>query len=94
MKKKSGNIIIVCVLAAALLAAQWLGLFRKMEYQFQDARYQTGGLVSPEIYVIGIDEETLMEYGLWSDWGREKQNTDPTFEKLLSKGRCKCNNWQ
>ena len=72
MKKKSGNIIIVCVLAAALLAAQWLGLFRNMEYQFQDARYQTGGLVSPEIYVIGIDEETLMEYGLWSDWGREK----------------------
>ncbi len=72
MKKRTGNIFIILLLAAAVLASQYFGLFRNLEYQLQDAHYQKGGLVSPEIYVIGIDEETLMEYGAWQDWGREK----------------------
>ncbi len=72
MKKKTGNLWITGILIVVLFAIQYFGVFRSMEYQFQDARYQTGGLVSPEIYVIGIDEETLMEYGAWQNWSREK----------------------
>lgn len=72
MKKRSRNLFFSLILLAALLTAQFLGFFQSIEYQLQDSRYQKGGLVDPDIYVIGIDEETLMEYGLWSDWGREK----------------------
>lgn len=71
-KKKSGNLCIILILSAVLLAAQYSGALKGMEYLLQDTRYQTGGLVSPDIYVIGIDEETLMEYGPWQNWGREK----------------------
>jgi len=72
MKRKAGNVFFTGVLIAVLFAAQFLGILQSLEYQLQDSRYQTGGLVSPEIYVIGIDEETLMEYGAWQSWGREK----------------------
>lgn len=72
MKKKTGNLWITGILIVVLFAVQTMGLFQNFEYRMQDSRYQTGGLVSPEIYVIGIDEETLMEYGAWQSWGREK----------------------
>ncbi len=72
-KKGATGIRITLVLAAALLLiSQWLGIFGSAEYQLQDFHYQKGGLVSPDIYVIGIDEETLMAYGTWPSWGREK----------------------
>ena len=72
MKRRTGNLLITCVLTVVLCVIQILGIFQTLEYQIQDSRYQTGGLVSPEIYVIGIDEETLMKYGAWQSWGREK----------------------
>lgn len=72
MKKKLSNFIFVIILAVIMLFAQYWGAFQNLEYQLQDSHYQKGGLVSPEIYVIGIDEETLMKYGPWQNWGREK----------------------
>ena len=72
MKKKSGNLFITCILIVVLFSVQFFNIFQTLEYQLQDSHYQTGGLVSPEVYVIGIDEETLMEYGAWQSWGREK----------------------
>ena len=72
MNKKLSNFILIIILAVVMLFAQYLGAFQNLEYQLQDAHYQKGGLVSPEIYVIGIDEETLMKYGPWQNWGREK----------------------
>ncbi|MBQ7795086.1 MAG: adenylate/guanylate cyclase domain-containing protein [Lachnospiraceae bacterium] len=72
MKNKTGSLLVTVILAITILLSQYFGLFQRIEYQLQDSRYQTGGLVSPEIYVIGIDEETLMEYGAWQNWGREK----------------------
>lgn len=75
LKKKSGltgRTISLIVLAALILASQWMGLFDSAEHRLQDSHYQKGGLISPEIYVIGIDEETLMAYGTWPSWGREK----------------------
>lgn len=72
MKKKSKNLFLLGILTFMLLVCQFFGIVQSLDYQLQDFRYQTGGLVSPEIYVIGIDEETLMEYGAWQSWGREK----------------------
>ena len=72
MKNKLGNFIIMIVLAMIILIAQYNRAFQSLEFQLQDTHYQTGGLVSPEIYVIGIDEETLMKYGPWQNWGRKK----------------------
>ena len=72
MKKKTGNLWITGILIVVLFLVQTMGLFQTFEYRMQDSRYQTGGLVSPEVYVIGIDEETLMEYGAWQNWSREK----------------------
>lgn len=72
MKKKAANFIIVITLAVLMLGAQYFGVLQNLEYQLQDNHYQEGGLLSPDIYVIGIDEETLMEYGPWQNWGREK----------------------
>lgn len=75
LKKKygwTGKHLSLLVLAVFLLFFQGMGLFAGTEYRMQDFHYQKGGLVSPEIYVIGIDEETLMAYGTWPSWGREK----------------------
>lgn len=74
-KKKTGWVgkrWLAAALPAVLLALPWLGVLDGAEWRLQDFHYQKGGLVSPEIYVIGIDEETLMEYGAWGSWGREK----------------------
>ena len=72
MKRKNSNVILFCLLTGIVLLLQYSGFLKGLEYQLQDSRYQKGGLVSPEIYVIGIDEETLMDYGPWQDWSREK----------------------
>lgn len=53
-----------------ILAAQLAGVFGSADWRLQDYHYQKGGLVSPEIYVIGIDEETMLEYGSWQNWSR------------------------
>ncbi len=74
-EKKKGTTrirITLALMAALLLASQRLGIFGSAEYRIQDFHYQNGDLVSPDIYVIGIDEESLMAYGTWPSWGREK----------------------
>jgi len=58
------------LLAVVLLAVQWTGVLDFADLRLQDDHYQKGGLVSPEIYVIGIDEETMEAYGSWQNWSR------------------------
>ncbi len=60
-------LFIPCLL---LLGAYAGGFLSSADWRFQDYHYQKGGLVSPDIYVIGIDEETMMEYGSWQNWSR------------------------
>ncbi len=70
-KQKSGRFSwILSAVCVFLLAVQAAGIADPAEWRVQDARYQKGGLVSPEILVIGIDEETMMEYGSWQNWSR------------------------
>lgn len=58
------------LLGVLLLAAQQAGFLDSADRRLQDNYYQKGGLISPEIYVIGIDEETMEEYGSWQNWSR------------------------
>ncbi len=58
------------LLGIVLLAIQWSGVLGFADRRLQDSCYQKGGLVSPEIYVIGIDEETMQAYGSWQSWSR------------------------
>ena len=58
------------LLGLFLLAVQWIGFLDFADLRLQDNHYQKGGLISPEIYVIGIDEETMQEYGSWQNWSR------------------------
>ena len=57
-------------LMAILLILQVSGIFDHLEWRFQDAPYQQGELLRPDIFVIGIDEETMMEYGEWQSFSR------------------------
>ncbi len=74
--KKKGNFrlgsrsVWFFLLGFLLLAVQWAGVLDFADLRMQDDRYQKGGLVSPEIYVIGIDEETMQAYGSWQNWSR------------------------
>ena len=72
------------LIAVLLLAVQALGLFSSVELRAQDACYQKGELIRPDLFVIGIDEETMMEYGEWQSFSRtgiaeliELLNRDP-----------------
>lgn len=54
------------------LLLQVSGVMNTAENTLEDHFYQTGSRISPKIYVIGIDEESLAEYGSFHQWGREK----------------------
>lgn len=70
MKSKHISRAIPFLALAAVLIMQGLGIFQGTDLRTQDFKYQRGGLVSPDIYVIGIDEETLMAYGSWQNFSR------------------------
>lgn len=80
MKGKKWSFCLIIIPCLVLLTAQAAGFLDSTDKRLQDYRYQTGGLVSPEIYVIGIDEETMMEYGSWQNWSR--QGTADLLEAL------------
>lgn len=60
--------VLLALLMLLLYAAN--GLMR-LDYAAQDRLYQRLNLVSPDIYVIGIDEETLTALGPFQSWGRD-----------------------
>lgn len=60
------------IVLVAVLLIQFFNLISPLENNISDRLYQDGEKVSPYIYVIGIDEETLNEYGSFDIWSREK----------------------
>ncbi|MDY3617638.1 CHASE2 domain-containing protein [Agathobaculum sp.] len=59
-------------LLALVLAALFLGGgFDRADWAVQDRLYQRLSLISPDIYVIGIDEDTLGALGPFQSWGRD-----------------------
>jgi len=49
-----------------------LNILSAVELQAQDALYRSPGLVNPDIYVFGIDEDALMEFGPVQFWSRQR----------------------
>ena len=73
MKNPGGKkIIIYLMVLAAVCLLQVSGVFGHPENSVEDMLYQTGGRVSPDIYIIGIDEETISKYGPYDTWSRTK----------------------
>lgn len=71
LKKKI--MICIAIFLLILVAIFWeLGVFRNVEYAVQDRLYQKSKVINHNIYVIGIDEETLDNYGKFSSFSREK----------------------
>ncbi len=83
--RSNRSLLVFLILGILILTMQAAGLLDALDHRLKDYHYQTGGLISPEIYVIGIDEETLEELGPWQSWSREKMaeiirmfNADPS----------------
>lgn len=66
-KKTVGSVIISAILILIFI----FDLFSYFEYKLQDKVYQKPTSVHPDIIVIGIDEESLAEFGLTEKWSRQ-----------------------
>ena len=71
MKKilKSWPYLLILII---VLLLQSFHILDSTENLISDSFYQDGERVSPKIFVIGIDEETLSRYGSFDTWSREK----------------------
>jgi len=67
--KKIKKIVSVCLTIFLLVIFIFTPLFTLWEYRLQDAAYQRGELLHPDIMVIGIDEDALNAHGAWP-WPR------------------------
>lgn len=72
------------IISALLLALFFINALGRFEYMAQDRLYRDFGLIHPDIFVFGIDEETLIEFGPLQFWSRERMagaidilNSDP-----------------
>ena len=63
MKTKLRKILYPLLAAIAVLALVGSGALHRLDRWVQDWMYQQGGVPSPDIVLIGIDEETLAELG-------------------------------
>ena len=63
MKTKLRKILYPILAAIAVLALVGSGALHRLDRWVQDWMYQQGGVPSPDIVLIGIDEETLAELG-------------------------------
>ncbi|MDD4798214.1 MAG: adenylate/guanylate cyclase domain-containing protein [Clostridia bacterium] len=68
--KKRGLLLNLLIIVILLLLPMF-SLLQSVDYRLQDKLYQRLSLVSPNIFVIGIDEETLAELGPFQDWKRD-----------------------
>ena len=58
--------------SALLLVLFLTGVLSRFEYMAQDRLYQDFGIIHPDIFVYGIDEETLIEFGPLQFWSRQR----------------------
>lgn len=70
--KKTTRFNLILALAAALMltALAGAGAFRRADKWVQDSLLQRPGLLSPDIVIIGIDEESITRLGPYQSWDR------------------------
>lgn len=66
------HILISCILVALISVAAFCGLFYSADHLMRDQLYNRKNGTSPDIVIIGVDEETLDRYGDFTVWSREK----------------------
>ena len=86
-RKEALGCAAVSLIMLALFLANALGYF---ESQAQDRLYRDFGLIHPDIYVFGIDVETLTEFGPLQYWPRSRMaeaitilNSDPDWKPAV-----------
>jgi len=86
MTVKLMKIIGDVLVSGLLLLAFAVGLFSSFDYNLQDVLFQRRAPISPDIIVIGIDEQTIAEFGMPPDWSRQIMadavnilNSDPIY---------------
>lgn len=67
-KKSMAVAVILFLLTSGLFL---FGLFDKVEYFISDALYSSIRPANQNIFVIGIDSDTLSQYGPWGSWSRQ-----------------------
>ena len=64
---------ISCLLVStALLLVFAFNVFSTFELRMQDSLYRDFGVIHPNIFIFGIDEETLIEFGPLQFWPRQR----------------------
>jgi len=84
MKLKTIKKLVSACVAVLLFALFYINPLATLEHSLQDAAFQRYGMRHPDIFVVGIDEFTLEEFGLFEHWSRERMaeainilNADP-----------------
>lgn len=72
MKQKNNKVLIVLIILLAIICITISVLLTSFDNSIKDKMYQKASIVSDDIYVIGIDEETLSNYGKFETFNREK----------------------
>jgi len=80
-----------CLLVSVLMLTIFLtGMIDRFEYSARDRLYRDFGIVDPDIFVFGIDEETLIEFGPFQFWSRQIMadaisilNSEPGWEPAV-----------
>lgn len=78
------------IASAVLLTLFLTGTMTRFEDMAGDRLYRDFGIVHPNIFVFGIDEETLIEFGPMQFWSRQKMadainilNSEPGWEPAV-----------
>ncbi|HCC07475.1 MAG TPA: hypothetical protein DEP72_04885 [Clostridiales bacterium] len=77
MQKRGGTVMnrtlksLLGIILGLIIIFAYYNTFYSIEYSMQDMIYQKPSETTYEIAIIGVDEESLEEYGRWP-WSREK----------------------
>ncbi|MCL2603078.1 MAG: adenylate/guanylate cyclase domain-containing protein [Defluviitaleaceae bacterium] len=87
---KSKKYIYAALLSAVMLLTFGLHLFDRVEQQLKDRLFTQPDIIYPNIFVFGIDEETLIEFGPFQFWPRSIMaeairilNSEPGWEPAV-----------
>lgn len=72
MKKVIKNILISLIFALTFFAFSYFNVLPQVDLRLTDNLYSKLRTPSQDIVIIGIDENTLTEYGAFSTWSRNK----------------------
>ena len=67
---KGKQLIYSLIAAAVVTVLAGAGVLQRLDRWMRDALFQRPGVTSPDILIIGIDEEALTDLGPYQTWDR------------------------